>query len=165
MRITQMAVVLSASLAFLATAAAETPSVAQLGWLAQSWQSQQTDGGLGQQVWLAPGGGSMLGVFRLTRRGKLEFAELLTIGPGKDGLTLTIRRLGRTLEPLEGKRSVTSFRATQITADKAVFESGTAQLTRISYLKTAKGMTVRVVPRVGGAEKPIEFHYTRAAAK
>jgi hypothetical protein len=136
------------------------PSVKGLAWLGGSWTSQQTNGGVAEQAWLRPDAGSMLGVFRLVRKGKVEFTELLTVREEDYGLVLTIRRLGPNMQPLPGdKGGLAEFVSTRQTPTGTVFESKDAKLERITWRTSSGGMEVQVIPR--GSSRPVLFGYTR----
>ncbi len=143
-------------MALAATAKAKAPTVEGLKWLEGSWTSTQTDGGLGEQTWLAPRAGTMMGVFRLIRKDKVEFAEVLTVTQREYGLVLTIRRFDKGLTPLPGEAEFTS---TSQTATGTVFESKDAKLGRITWRTSKTGMEVQVIP--AGTTKPVTFTYTR----
>ncbi len=145
------------------SASADKPLVDNLGWLAGSWTSNQTDGGQGEQTWLGPRDGAMFGVFRLHKDGKLQFSEHLVIAAGMQGVTLTIRRFDANSEPLPAaKGGLERFIVTRATATETVFEAMESRLSEITYRVTKNGMTVQVTPNLGPKAKPVRFDYTRA---
>ena len=74
---------------FAATAAALTPqperdSVASLAWLAGCWTSEGGEAGSGEQ-WMAPAGGTLLGVSRTVQQGKTVAHEFMSIRETAEG--------------------------------------------------------------------------------
>lgn len=142
-------------------ASARVPLTERLAWLAGSWHSEQADGAVGDQVWLAPVDGTMVGVFRLVKHGKLQFTEHLIVAGGDKGLTLTIRRFGKDHAPLPAdKGGVERYVVTRAVDGAVTFETLDGKLDKITYTRTKTGMTVQVVPKIAGA-KPVEFHYKK----
>ena len=71
----------------LAGTASPTPaaSIPELDWLAGCWSSVGGEAGSGEQ-WMAPAGGTLLGVSRTVKNGRTvahEFMQIREVGPGK----------------------------------------------------------------------------------
>lgn len=61
-----------------------------VAWLEGHWAGDGF-GGRAEEVWLAPSGGTMACVFRLTVEGAPRFYELVTVGRGDDGWEMRLK--------------------------------------------------------------------------
>lgn len=100
-------------LALLAGAAAAAPSTEQLHWLAGCWAAVGGEPGSGEQ-WMAPAGGSMLGMSRTLRRGALREFEFLHVRDTPQGLVLIA---------LPGGQQEAQFAAEKVDARGVVFHN------------------------------------------
>jgi hypothetical protein len=90
MKLLLLAAAALASLSLLAVRPAPVPAtgeptLADLAWMAGPWASDK-DGTRTDEVWLAPGGGLMLGMNRAVAKGGHTSFEFLRIEQRKDGL-------------------------------------------------------------------------------
>jgi hypothetical protein len=117
----------------------------ELAWLGGAWVAQRPDGEVTEELWLAPSGGSMLGVGRSVRAGKTAFFEHLRIeARGTSVVYVASPRGGNTTE----------FVATKSDATTAVFENRKHDWPkRISYSAAKDGVHVRVE---GDPGQPVE---------
>ena len=67
-----------------ASASAADVGIERLGWLAGCWSRTHAEAGSGEQ-WMAPRGGTMLGVSRTVRDGRTVEYEFVVIRAGQDG--------------------------------------------------------------------------------
>jgi len=65
-------------------ASADATGVETLGWLTGCWSRTDLDAGSGEQ-WMAPGGGTMLGMSRTVQDGRTVEYEFVVIRPAPDG--------------------------------------------------------------------------------
>jgi len=100
-------------LALLAGTASASPTTDQLGWLAGCWAAVGGEPGSGEQ-WMAPAGGSMLGVSRTLRRGAVREFEFLHIRDTPQGLVLVA---------LPSGQKETQFAAERVDARGVVFHN------------------------------------------
>jgi len=86
------------------------PSVDDLSWLVGAWRGEGL-GGQVDEVWTAPGGGVMVGHFRLVRDGAVRFYEIMTLGPiDADGtLGLKVKHFAPDLTGWEEKDAWVTF--------------------------------------------------------
>ena len=70
--------------------AGATAKIADLAWLAGSWRGAGL-GGVNEELWSAPAGGTMMGMYRLLKDERVVFYELLTLGESGGGLLITLR--------------------------------------------------------------------------
>ncbi len=74
-------------------AAGEAGAAAKIGdlaWLAGTWRGAGL-GGVNEEYWSAPAGGTMMGMYRLLKDERVVFYELLTLGESAGSLLITLR--------------------------------------------------------------------------
>lgn len=115
---TVTAIVVAVLLLPLCGAAAEparAPSVAEISWLAGSWAGEH-DGGMIEEHWMAPSGGTMSGMNRLVIGERTVFHEYLRIVTAKDG------GIDFMAQPV-GRCPAVAFRLTSVSDSEVVFEN------------------------------------------
>lgn len=65
-------------------------AIQQAAWLAGHWRGEGL-GGVNETLWSPPMGGTMMGVFRHLKDGRVVFYEMLTLAPLGDTLVLTLK--------------------------------------------------------------------------
>lgn len=146
-----MAVSLPAS-AQPATATAKTTDLA---FMAGCWSLDQN----GRQIeehWLAPAGGSLMGVGRTVAGGRTTEYEFMQIRDLADGLTYTAKPSGQ---------PEASFKVSMLTAEEVVFENPAHDFPqRIRYRRAgADGLHARIEGTLNGKPRGIDFPYVRTA--
>lgn len=135
-----------------APALAQSPAftIDQLGFMAGSWAV--SDGVTIEEQWMAPGGGTMLGMSRTVGEGKTYFFEYLRIETRQDGLFYVAMPKGGV---------ATSFKLVKLDAGGAVFENLQHDFPkRIIYRREANGgLFARIEGDGAGKEQPQEFAY------
>ena len=136
--------------------AAGDPTLADLSWLAGHWVVEQ-QGTRTEEVWLAPGGGFMLGMNREARaNGKGSF-EFLRIEPRADGLVYVAS---------PGGKGATEFPLADVGEGFVQFENPAHDFPqRIRYELTKDGLHARVSGGEGAQEQVLEWTWKRAEAK
>lgn len=71
-------------------APASKPALAQLAWIAGHWVDE-SDGTLSEEIWTAPSGDSMIGMWRYVGKGKLQIFEILSITDEAGGPVFRLR--------------------------------------------------------------------------
>ena len=133
--------------------AAETAaSLADLGWLSGTWK-MEAHGKLIEEHWTTPAGGSMLGVSRTIKSGKMVEFEFLRIEQRDDGLFYIAQPQG--MPPTE-------FRLISSNSSEWVFANPQHDFPqRIRYRRNPDGsLTARVEDESG--KKGSNFEYVRA---
>ena len=87
--------------------AARRPSLPTLAWIAGHW-IDDADGDLSEEVWTAPAGDSMIGMWRYAAKGRLAVQELLSIADHGDGPVLRLRHFDPKMVAREEKDDVPS---------------------------------------------------------
>jgi hypothetical protein len=94
----------------LAPGAPRPPArVADLAWLAGTWSGEGL-GGQVEEAWSAPGGGAMVGFFRLIKDGKPVFYEILTLIEHEGSVELRLKHVNPDMTGWEEKNDFVTFR-------------------------------------------------------
>lgn len=111
------------------------PGLDAVAWLAGSWEGEVGDDPL-MEAWLPPVEGTMVGLFRWEKGGRVFLYELMRLAETPDGLTLEIKHFGGDFTGWEEKDEAALFDLVEVTAEgKAVFaERGDdVEHTRVTY--------------------------------
>lgn len=134
-----LAIALGSCLLLSATTAATTAaeeaaaavSLEQISWLAGHWQGEAL-GGDAEEIWTAPAGGTMAGLFRLVHGDGTRVVELLLIGEQEGRLGMRFKHFSPDFRAWE--EQPLTFDLVQADAREAVFESAVQkQPRRITY--------------------------------
>jgi hypothetical protein len=95
---------------FKLSAGADSPpaDLSAMEWLAGHWVGNAL-GGISEEIWSPPRGGSMMGMYRLVKDGKPVFYELLTIVEEKGSLLLRLKHFHGDLKGWEEKNDTVDF--------------------------------------------------------
>ena len=153
-----------ATAALAPVAAAAPPPVpatlADVAFMAGHWVGGDP-GDLSEEVWTAPEGDSMLGMWRFVGKGKARIFEILTLTAEGEGVVLRIRHFDPKLVAKEDKAGAVELPLVARGAGEAVFEgpgSGGKGTTRLSYRRGEDGGLVAVLEKTGSRE---EFRFRR----
>jgi Domain of unknown function (DUF6265) len=94
--------------------------VADLAWLAGTWTGEGLGGEI-DEVWSAPGGGAMVGYFRLVKDGKPVFYEILTLLEVEGSVELRLKHVNPDMTGWEEKQNYVTFRLVKHDATGAYF--------------------------------------------
>ena len=129
-------------------------TTADLAFLAGCWKFER-DGRTVEEHWLAPSGGSLMGVSRTVEKGKTVDYEFLQIRDLPDGLTYIAK---------PSNQPEAQFRMTSKTGDEIVFENPTHDFPqRIRYRRTSDALHARIEGTITGKERGMDFPYQRIA--
>jgi hypothetical protein len=127
--------------------------LAALSWMAGGWAHHDA-GGLTEEHWLAPRGGTMLGVHRDVKGGRTVGFEYLRIEAHADGLVYLAS---------PGGQPATPFRAIEVSGDRVVFENKTHDFPqRILYWRSPGALHARIEGLQGGKEASMEWRWPAA---
>ena len=145
---------LALSFLSVASAAAQQVTVDRVGWLQGCWISTRGEATIEEQ-WMAPRGGSMLGMGRTVRGGKTVEHELVLI-------TERSGRLAYEAHP-SGQPSAT-FLSTSASETSVVFENPEHDFPqRVGYRREgAGGLQAWIEGQAGGKSRRVDFSYQRA---
>jgi hypothetical protein len=101
-----------------------TASVEDVAWIAGHWRGEAL-GGIAEEVWSPPLGGTMMGMFKLIRQGEIAFYEILTIAPEGESIVLTLKHFHADLTGWEEKNETVRFPLVKLTPEAAYFDTMT----------------------------------------
>ncbi len=128
------------SLASVARAEDESPvTLASLAWLQGDWRGEAFGGEI-QEVWLAPAGGMMHGVFRLMVDGRVRISEYLQITEEESGVLMRFAHFRPDYSTVEAAGEPLELRLAIASDGHARFEAtGPGSPDRIEYRRQADG--------------------------
>jgi len=134
----------------------EPPALADLAWLAGTWQMER-DGTLVEEHWIPPKAGTMLACGRTIARDKTVFFEFLRIEQRKDGSIYYVAHPA-------ARSPGTDFKLTSAANGAWTFENPEHDFPRlIRYSKHADGgLSAHLEGVERGAPATEDFHYRRA---
>lgn len=129
-------------------------SAEALGWLAGCWRQVEA-GEVVEEMWLAPAGGTLIGVGRTVEGDSTRSWEHMLIRPGAAGLVYEASPSGQ---------APAAFLATLVSDTAAVFENLTHDFPQhIRYSRSGDSLLAVLSGTVRERMRTIEFHYSRAA--
>jgi hypothetical protein len=136
-------------------------TVADLAWLAGHWRDE-TATDLSEEVWSAPHGDSMLGMWRWASKGQARVIELLMVRQEGDGVAFRFRHFDGTLKAWEDKDAPFVLPMIRGGPSMAVFQGRSEKggLLRLTYTREGDAL-VAVLEK--DDQKPQTFRFRRAA--
>ena len=135
---------------------AATPQLTKLAWLAGSWRTEKA-GRVTEEQWLAPSGGTMLGMSRTVTKGRVVEYQFMQIREGPGGTLFFISHPS-------GEQGA-AFQLLSLADNGVIFENQEHDFPqRILYTREADGSVLAAVEGPLAADdsrKRIEFPYTR----
>lgn len=136
------------------TAGSPKAGLADVAWIAGQWRGEAL-GGVVEENWSRPFGGSMMAAFKLTVNGQVKFYELETIVEVDDTLLLRLKHFSADLHGWEARDETVDFRLVKVTGDRVYFDG-------MTFEKVSEDeMNVYVVIGDEGGEKETRFNYRR----
>lgn len=131
-------------------------TLAAMAWLAGRWVGPAL-GGEAEEIWSSPKAGSMMGMYRLVRDGKLVFYELQTLVEEGGSLILRLKHFNADLTGWEEKMEAIEFPLVS-------FGEGIVQFEGMSFHREgdAKLTVYLAIEGKDGAVHEEAFPYTRA---
>lgn len=100
------------------------PNLENVAWIAGNWKGEAL-GGIVEENWSTPSGGSMMAAFKLIKDDKVVFYEIEIIREIENTLVLQLKHFNNDLKGWETKDETVDFPLKEITANKVVFEGMT----------------------------------------
>jgi hypothetical protein len=140
--------------AFVALSQAK-PSAEDLAWLAGCWESNHAGRHVTEQ-WMAPEGGTLIGMSRTVVNGKTTEYEFLLTREGPQGLEYVASPSGQ---------AEATFTSVRTSANEVVFENPAHDFpTRVIYQRHSGGrLTAAIEGTINQQARRIEFPYTHAS--
>ncbi len=123
-----------------------------ISWLAGHWRGEAF-GGITEEIWTPPLGGSMMCAFKVVAKNKVSFYELETISEENNTLILKLKHFHANLKGWEEKDETVDFRLVKVTENKVYFDGFTIE--RISDTE----INEYVVIGDGGQQSEVKFNY------
>ncbi len=101
-------------------------TINDVAWIAGHYQGEAF-GGICEEVWMPPFGGSMMGMFRMVQGDTIVFYEFFTITEESNSLNLKLKHFHPDLKGWEEKDEFVSFPLVRLTKDTAFFDGLTFQ--------------------------------------
>lgn len=138
--------------------ATESAAVEDLAWLAGCWASVGNEAGSGEQ-WMAPAGGTLLGVNRTVKNAKTvayEFLQIRESAPGE--IEFVANPSGQ---------SETAFALVSLSGSRVVFENAAHDFPQriIYHLKDGGALEARIEGKVEGQLRAVDFPFQRASCE
>jgi hypothetical protein len=141
----------------------KAPRLADLAWMAGRW-IDDSGSNLSEEIWAAPVGDSMMGMWRYVSGGKVRIFEMLTIGQHEGGLAMRLRHFDPPLAGREDKERPVVLKLVRLADREAAFE-GTEYsekgMVRLTYRRPSDDTLAVTLDKAGGKE---EFRFRRAPA-
>lgn len=99
-------------------------NLSQVAWMEGHWKGEAF-GGITEEIWSPPLGGSMMFVFRLVNEGKVNFYEIGHFRELDESLVFELKHFGGDLKGWEEKDEVQTFRLIKIDGNRAYFDGFT----------------------------------------
>lgn len=139
-------------------------TLADVAFLAGHWLGSE-DGGLSEEVWTAPEGDSMLGMWRYVSEGRARVFELLSLKAEDGGVVMRLRHFDPLFVAREETTAPVVLRLAARAPGEATFEgpavSGPGTL-RLTYRREGEEGLVGVLEK-GGTRQ--EFRFRRAPSR
>ena len=101
--------------------------ISDMAWLAGTWQGSGL-GGVSEEVWSAPQGGIMMGMYRMLKDGKPVFYEFLTLSESEGGLLIRLKHFQANFVGWEEKDKTVDFRFIRKDGNRVYFEGLTWEM-------------------------------------
>ena len=124
-------------------------------WIEGHWKGEAF-GGIAEEIWSPPLGGSMMFVFKLVADGKVQFYEIGHIREVENSLILQLKHFHGDLKGWEEKDDTVDFKLVKIEGQRIYFDGLTFEKI------TEDEMNVYVVVGdEGGDSEEVKFNYKR----
>lgn len=109
-----------------ATADTERPraSLQDVAWMVGHWRGEAL-GGISEEIWAPPLGGSMMGVYKLVRDGEIVFYEIMVLAEEEGTLVLRLKHFDPGLIGWEEREEVVEFPLVRLGSEEAFYDGMT----------------------------------------
>lgn len=130
-------------------------TLSDVAWLAGHWKGEAF-GGIVEELWSPPMGGSMMFVFKMVSGDAVGFYEIGHIREIEDTLILQLKHFHSDLRGWEEKDETVDFRLVKLEADRAYFDCYTFERTGSDEITLYV-----VIGQEDGSEEEVRFNYIR----
>jgi hypothetical protein len=144
----------SANTKVLGTSASPPATLKEVEWMAGHWRGEAF-GGITEEIWSPPLGGSMMCSFKLVKDGKVSFYEIVALMEEAGSLIIRLKHFHGDLKGWEERDKTIDFPLVKLEGNRAYFDGMTFE--RVS------GDELNVFVMIGkpGEEKEVLFNYKR----
>ena len=134
---------------------ASSPSaqIEDVAWLAGYWRGEGL-GGESEEMWGQPIGDRMLGVFSLSRHGRLVFSEAMSLVEEEGSLVLKIKHFSPDFTGWEEKNDFVSFPLVRLGEQEAYFSG-------LTFRRQGERLEAFVVLESGGMTREVALRFER----
>ena len=125
-----------------------------ISWIAGHWRGQAF-GGITEEIWSPPLGGTMMAVFKHVKDDQVTFYEIITITEEEGTLILRLKHFHQSLKGWEEKDETIDFPLVKIEPNKVYFDDFTFE--KISDDE----INAYVVIGKTGEEEEVKFNYKK----
>ncbi len=131
-----------------------TATLQDISWIQGHWKGEAF-GGIVEEIWTPPLGGSMMCAFKLVVDEEVRFYEIVTISEEENSLILRLKHFHKDLKGWEEKDETVDFPLVKVTPEKMFFDGFTFE--RISDNE----MNIYVIIGDEGKEQEAKFNYKK----
>lgn len=129
-----------------------TADLNNISWIQGHWRGEAF-GGVTEEIWTPPLGGSMMCAFKLVVEDQVKFYEIETITEENNTLILRLKHFHSNLVGWEEMEKTIDFKLVKVTDDKVYFDG-------LSFEKISENeMNVYVIIEIDGEETETKFNY------
>lgn len=138
------------------SAGEESPdaTLEDIAWIQGHWRGKAF-GGITEEFWTPPLGGSMMCAYKLVVDGNVDFYEIVTISEIKNSLILRLKHFHNDLKGWEEKDETVDFPLVKVSDNKMFFDGFTFE--KVSDNE----MNVYVIIGTDDGKKEMKFNYNR----
>jgi len=130
------------------------PKLENIAWISGTWHGEAF-GGITEEIWSEPSGGSMMASFKLIKDDKVAFYEIEIIREIENSLVLQLKHFNNDLKGWETKDETVDFPLKEITPNKVVFDGMTFEKVN------NKEMNIYVDIEEKGKVETVKFNYKK----
>jgi len=130
-------------------------SLSEISWMEGHWKGEAF-GGITEEIWSPPLGGSMMFSFKLVVDNAISFYELGHIRQLAETLVFELKHFGGDLKGWEEKDEVQTFKLLKVEKNRLYFEGFTFEKISATEINI-----YALIHQDGGTEKEVRFNYKR----
>ncbi len=128
-------------------------SLNDISWIQGYWKGEAF-GGIVEETWTPPSGGSMMCVFKHTVNGTVTFYEIVTIAEENESLIIRLKHFNSDLKGWEEKDETVDFRLVKVTPNRVYFDGFTFEKVSDKEIN----MYVVIKEKEGSSEVKFNYH-------
>ncbi len=125
-------------------------------WMQGHWKGEAF-GGITEEIWSPPSGGSMMCAFKLLVNNKVKFYEIVSISEEDNSLMLRLKHFHSDLKGWEEKNETVDFKLVKVEENRVYFDDFTFE--KVSENE----INIYVVIDSKGSKKEVTFNYKRVS--